>query len=86
MEVKKIKELESEFEARKNIPTIKMCTSMLVQASKMYTLVIFEAFQGEYERSVATCAKALDGNNNYVVSVRSLELGWNFLGGAHSDQ
>ena len=85
VEVKKIKELESEFEARKNIPRIKMCTTMLVQASKMYTLVIFEAFQGEYERSMATCAKALDGNN-CVISIGSLELGWNILGGAHSDQ
>ena len=41
MEDKRTKELESEFEARKNIPRRLMCTPMLVQASKVYTPVIF---------------------------------------------
>jgi zinc finger SWIM domain-containing protein 3 len=50
---KRGKELESEFEARKNIPRMRMCTPMLVQVSKVYTPVIFEAFQSEYERSMA---------------------------------
>jgi hypothetical protein len=31
------------------MPRIKMRTPMLIQASKLYTPVIFEAFQGEYE-------------------------------------
>ena len=41
VEDKRTKELESEFEARKNIPRRLMCTPMLVQASKVYTPVIF---------------------------------------------
>uniref|UniRef100_A0ACD5TMF3 Uncharacterized protein n=1 Tax=Avena sativa TaxID=4498 RepID=A0ACD5TMF3_AVESA len=73
VKVKRSKEFESEFEATKNIPRIKMSTLMLVQASKMYTPVIFEAFQGEYERSMAACAKALDGNNKFTVSIGSLD-------------
>jgi zinc finger SWIM domain-containing protein 3 len=46
---------------------------MLVEASKVYTRVILEAFQGEYERSMGACAKALDGNNIYVVSIGRLD-------------
>ena len=41
VEYKRAKELESEFEARKNIPRRLMCTPMLMQASKVYTPVIF---------------------------------------------
>jgi zinc finger SWIM domain-containing protein 3 len=73
VEVKRSKELQSEFEARKNIPRVKISTLMLVEASKVYTRVIFEAFQGEYERSMGACAKALDGNNIYVVSIGRLD-------------
>ena len=40
---------------------------MLLQASKLYTPIIFEAFQGEYERSFAAWTKALDENNAYLV-------------------
>ncbi|KAF0930603.1 hypothetical protein E2562_033767, partial [Oryza meyeriana var. granulata] len=36
-------------------------------ASKLYTPIIFEAFQGEYERSLAACIKALDVSNEYLV-------------------
>jgi zinc finger SWIM domain-containing protein 3 len=61
MEVKRSKELEYEFEARKNIPRTNMCTLMLVQASKVNTPIIFETFQSEYERSIAACANTLDG-------------------------
>ena len=35
--------------------------------------VIFEAFQGEYERSMAACTTALEGNNGYLVSIGSLD-------------
>jgi zinc finger SWIM domain-containing protein 3 len=69
---KRTKELESEFEARKNIPRRLMCTPMLVQASKVYTPVIFEAFQSEYERSMAACTRVLEGDNKYAVAVGSL--------------
>ncbi|XP_044331085.1 protein FAR1-RELATED SEQUENCE 5 isoform X2 [Triticum aestivum] len=72
MEVKRRKELESEFEARKKLPRIKMFTPMLVQASKVYTPIIFEAFQGEYERSMAACCRVLDGNNKFGVAIGSL--------------
>ncbi|XP_045089397.2 protein FAR1-RELATED SEQUENCE 5 isoform X1 [Aegilops tauschii subsp. strangulata] len=72
VEVKRTKELESEFNARKYIPRIKMFTPMLVEASKVYTSIIFEAFQGEYERSMAACCRVLDGNNRFVVAIASL--------------
>jgi zinc finger SWIM domain-containing protein 3 len=61
MEVKRSKELEYEFEARKNIPRTNMCTLMLLQASEVNTPIIFETFQSEYERSIAACANTLDG-------------------------
>jgi zinc finger SWIM domain-containing protein 3 len=72
VEVKRTQELQSEFEARKNLPRIKMHTPMLVQASKEYTPIIFEAFQGEYERSMAACTRVLDEDNKYAVSIANL--------------
>jgi len=42
---------------------------MLVQASKLYTPPIFEAFQAESERSMAACARKLKENNTYVVAI-----------------
>jgi zinc finger SWIM domain-containing protein 3 len=75
MDDKRTKVLESKFEARKNILRRLMCTPMLEQASKVYTPVIFEAFQSEYERSMATCTRALEGDKKYVVAV----------GGIHGD-
>jgi len=72
MEDKRTKELEYEVEARKNIPRRLMCTPTLVQASKVHTLVIFEAFQSEHERSMAACTRVLEGDNKYVVAIGSL--------------
>ena len=72
VEVKRTKELQSEFNARKYIPRIKMFTPMLVEASKVYTSIIFEAFQGEYERSTAACCRVLDGNNRFAVAIARL--------------
>nr|ABF95222.1 transposon protein, putative, unclassified [Oryza sativa Japonica Group] len=66
-------ELASEFDSRKKLPRIKMRTPMLLQASKVYTPIIFEAFKGEYERSMAACTKALDGDNEFLVSIGSFE-------------
>jgi len=66
---KRNKELDEEFEARKKLPRIRMRTPMLVQASKLYSPQIFEAFQAEYERSMAACTRALDENNKYAVSI-----------------
>ena len=72
VEEKSGKELEYEFEVRKKIPRILMRTPRLVQASEVYTPVTFEAFQSEYEQSLAACTRVLDGDNKYVVSVGSL--------------
>ncbi|CAO2037992.1 unnamed protein product, partial [Urochloa humidicola] len=71
VEDKRAKELQSEFEARKNIPRRLFRTPMLVQASEVYTPVIFEAFQGEYERSMAACSTLLD-ENRYAIAIRRL--------------
>jgi len=66
---KRDNELNSEFDSRRNLPKICMRRPppILVQTSKLYTPVIFEAFQGEYEKSLAACTKALEGNNEYLV-------------------
>ncbi|PVH62602.1 hypothetical protein PAHAL_3G334900 [Panicum hallii] len=68
---KRRKELD-EFESRKKMPRRQMSTPMLVQASQVYTLVIFEAFQSEYERSMAACARVFDGDNKYAIALGSL--------------
>jgi len=72
VEEKSGKELEYEFEVRKKIPRILMRTPRLVQASEVYTPVTFEAFQSEYEQSLAACSKLLDGDNIYGVSIGNL--------------
>jgi zinc finger SWIM domain-containing protein 3 len=69
---KRKNELVAEFESRKKQPRIKMRTPMLLQASKLYTPIIFEAFQGEYERSMVACTTTLEGNNEYLVTIGSL--------------
>jgi zinc finger SWIM domain-containing protein 3 len=53
---------------------------MLVQASKLYTPIIFEAFQGEYERSLAACTKAQDGTNEYLVGDFTYEEEYKVVG------
>ena len=45
---------------------------MLVQASEVYTPSIFESFQIEYVRSIATCNKVLDGDYVFATTVGSL--------------
>jgi zinc finger SWIM domain-containing protein 3 len=44
---------------------------MLLQASKLYTAPIFEAFQAEYERSMVACVRELNENSYAVAIVRS---------------
>ena len=78
VEDKRKNELNAEFESRKKIPRIKMRTPMLIQASKLYTPVIFEAFQSEYERSMVACTSALDDNNSYLVAIGSLDENFTF--------
>ena len=46
---------------------------MLIQASKLYTPIIFEAFQYEYERSMAACTTPLEDKNEYPVTIGSLD-------------
>jgi len=46
---------------------------MLIQASKMYTPIIFDVFQGEYEKSMVACTTTLEGNNCYLVAIGSLD-------------
>ena len=78
VEVKRTKELQSEFEQRKKLPRIMMHTPMLVLASKEYTPIIFESFQSEYERSMAACARVLDGNNKFGVAIGSFHGDFEF--------
>jgi hypothetical protein len=51
-----------------------MRTTMLVQVSKLYTPLIFEAFQVHYEQSVGACARSLDGKNEYLIAVVNEDL------------
>ena len=78
VEDKRKKELDAEFESRKKIPRIKMRTPMLIQTSNLYTPIIFEAFQGEYERSMVACTTALEGSNEYLVAIGSLDENFTF--------
>jgi zinc finger SWIM domain-containing protein 3 len=45
---------------------------MLVLASEVYTPIIFESFQSEYERSMAACTRLLDENYKFAVAIGSL--------------
>jgi hypothetical protein len=76
---KRNNELNAEFESRKKLPRIKMRTPMLIQASKLYTPIIFEAFQGEYERSMAACTRALERNIEYLVALGGLDENFTLL-------
>lgn len=69
---KRDKELLAEFDSRRKQPRIKVMTPMLLQVSKLYTPIIFEAFQSEYERSIASRIEVL-GNNEYLVAIASLD-------------
>jgi len=51
---------------------------MLIQASKLYTPTIFEAFQSEYERSMAAYTTTLEGKNEYFVAIGSLDENFTF--------
>lgn len=70
---KRDKELGSEYESKKKMPRIKMKTPMLLQVSQLYTPCIFEAFQSEYERSMAAYARATNKTNEYIVGIGALD-------------
>ena len=46
-----------------------MRTPMLLQAGKLYTTPIFEAFQAKYERSMAACVREFNEINTYAVAI-----------------
>jgi hypothetical protein len=69
----KQKEISSEYNSRDKLPKIKMKTPMLVQASRLYTPSLFEAFQIVYERSLSATAYLADDKLSYVVSIRSFD-------------
>jgi len=48
---------------KKEITKTQMRTPMLFQASKLYTPIIFEAFQYEYERSMGASTTPLEGKD-----------------------
>ena len=73
VEYKRNNELNAEFESRTKLPRLKIRTHMLIQASKLYTPTIFEAFQSEYERSMAAYTTTLEGKNEYLVAIGSLD-------------
>lgn len=66
---KRDKELDAEYNSRKKLPRIHVRTPMLIQASNMYTACIFEAFQVEYERSLAAYARPMEKPNEFTVGV-----------------
>ena len=53
---------------------------MLLQDSKLYTPTVFEAFEGEYKRSLAAFTKVLDGNNEYLVGDFNFEEDYKVIG------
>lgn len=67
---KRDNELDAEYEARKKFHRIKMRVPILVQASKIYTPCIFEYFQNEYERSMATYIKSSE-HNEFIVAIEA---------------
>ena len=73
VEYKRNNELNAEFESRKKIPRLKIRTPMLIHASKLYTPTIFKAFQSKYERSMAAYTTTLEGKNEYLVVIGSLD-------------
>jgi hypothetical protein len=73
IQAKRDKEISSEYNLRDKLPKIKMKTPMLVQASRLYTPSLFEAFQIVYERSLSATAYLADDKFSYVVSIRSFD-------------
>jgi len=65
--------MNAEFESRKKLPRLKMRTPMLIQASKLYTPTIFEAFQSKYERSMAAYTTTLEDKNENLIAIGSLD-------------
>lgn len=63
------KELQAEYESRKNQPRIGMKAPILMQASLIYTPSIFEAFQKEYEKYLAAYTVDSNGSNEFIIAI-----------------
>ncbi|XBJ23335.1 hypothetical protein VPH35_001521 [Triticum aestivum] len=71
VQVKRDAELNSEYESRELLPRVKMNVPMLIQASKVYSPIIFESFQVEFERSIASFTKQLDVGYEFAITISS---------------
>ncbi|KAF1884192.1 hypothetical protein Lal_00035259, partial [Lupinus albus] len=70
---KKNNESEVEYESINKLTRLKMVkAAMLVQTSKIYTPIIFEEFQEEYEEYQGTCIKELKQGLYIVTIMRNL--------------
>lgn len=69
---KRNNELKLEFASRKQTPNVIAKVSIFMQTRTMYTPVIFEAFQHQYEISMTACTIVLDKNNGYLVATGNI--------------
>jgi hypothetical protein len=72
VEDKRERELQAEFESRKKQPRILMMAPISVQTSKIYTPAIFEAFQAEYEKSLAAYIIDLNRSTEFFIAIGAL--------------
>jgi hypothetical protein len=68
-----------EYESRKKLPRIKMGVSILLQTSKIYTPIVFEQFQNEFEKSMAAYIKALEQHNEFTIDIDTMQEGSVFV-------
>ncbi|XP_004295506.1 PREDICTED: protein FAR1-RELATED SEQUENCE 5-like [Fragaria vesca subsp. vesca] len=68
---KRHKELEAEYDLCFRLPIVKMNVKMLYEARKVYTKVIFEEFQNQFESSleasITSCVDTDDGGKMYTI-------------------
>ena len=72
VEDKRERELQAEFESIKKQPRILMMAPILVQTSKIYTPAIFQAFQAEYEKSLAAYIIDSNGSTEFSIAIGAL--------------
>ncbi|KAJ3678502.1 hypothetical protein LUZ60_002305 [Juncus effusus] len=73
---KREREIESEFDLRRNLPRAKLKTRILLQMCRIYTPKVFEIFQNEYELYTATYIKPpIEGQdmNEYLIAITDLD-------------
>ncbi|KAJ1694801.1 hypothetical protein LUZ63_011499 [Rhynchospora breviuscula] len=70
------KEIEAEFDLRRNLPRMKMKTRILLQASRVYTPKVFDIFQNEYEVYTAAYVKPPTEDqpiNEHIIAITDLD-------------